>query len=104
MAQPGSSSIAAQKPAVVHMNAFHATPTSGRYFIQNVVVLVNGPTASVCYAEQWVVACDGSGILRITSGLKFTRNTKGDGSMWMHVKKPGINHDSTQKVWSPAEI
>ena len=58
----------------------------------------SGQIASACSAVRLAVEYDGCGMRKIMSGRRCTRNNKSDGFMLMHVKKPGINRDYTQRV------
>ena len=80
------------------MNDSPDTATSGRFYSQEEVVVVNGPIASVCCVEPWVVEFDGYGMQRTMYGQRSTRSSRRDGSTWMLARKLGIILGSTLKV------
>ena len=70
----------------------------GSYCRLGAVGVVNGPIASQCFAELWVVECVGCGTRRTTSGPKYILNTNGDGYMSMLARVSGTSRDFTPKV------
>lgn len=70
----------------------------GRCSRRNGADVENGRIASPCCVEQWGRGYAGYGTLKITSGRRCTRNSSGDGSMWIRAKRRGIIRGCMLKV------
>jgi hypothetical protein len=73
-------------------NASLVTVMSGDYCKLDEDALVNGPTASACFAELLVAAFAGSGMPKTMCGPKCTLTTRSDGFTWTLVRRHGTTH------------
>jgi hypothetical protein len=79
-------------------NASLDTAMSGDYCRLDEDELANGPTALACFAELSVVAFDGFGTPKTTSGLRYTQTIRSDGFTWTLVRKHGTTLVSTLRA------